>query len=271
MMVLTFSPALNSCLVCCITSQLSHAAQRCNTFLRSCAEIWVLPVLPSIPRNSCHFAKSFKTVPKAPLTNGITTTSTWCIRYSWYCWLFQALVNSGWLVLLSGMHLSVTIVLSHTGFTWSFSITCRGLSSCHFSPHLRLDFIISSQWTLNSTLSCRFLYSFRAKLEHPLTICNTCTLRAFSSQSTQRRVTSLVAVKHLTELVLRACLWVAQIIPFQSYLQDSSTAISSISQINVPCKSLSFPISNLRFLQPFRILLWTLCHPNNCFLLPSSL
>lgn len=166
MMVLTFSPALNSCLVCCITSQLSHAAQRCNTFLRSCAEIWVLPVLPSIPRNSCHFAKSFKTVPKAPLTNGITTTSTWCIRYSWYCWLFQALVNSGWLVLLSGMHLSVTIVLSHTGFTWSFSITCRGLSSCHFSPHLRLDFIISSQWTLNSTLSCRFLYSFRAKLEH---------------------------------------------------------------------------------------------------------
>lgn len=177
------------------------------------------------------------------------------------------------------MHLSVTIVLSHTGFTWSFSITCRGLSSCHFSPHLTLDFIISSQWTLNSTLSCRFLYSFRAKLEQPLTICNTCILRAFSSQSTQRRVTSLVAVKHLTELVLRACSWVTQIIPsafffkypFRSYLQDSSTAISSISHINVPCKSLSFPISNLRFLQPFGILLWTLCHPNNCFLLPSSL
>ena len=85
MMMMRISPALNSCLVFYITSQLPPPAQRCNIFLSIRAvsnKDDMHPVISSIPRYSCHFAQSLETVLRAPLTNGTTTTSTWCILHS---------------------------------------------------------------------------------------------------------------------------------------------------------------------------------------------
>ena len=98
-----FSSAFNSCWVLYVMSQLLAAAQRCSNFVRiilllcdvpNKAIIWALPVIFSIPRYSCHFAKAFETVPRAPITNGTTTTSTWCIHptskaNSWYRSIFK--------------------------------------------------------------------------------------------------------------------------------------------------------------------------------------
>ena len=42
------------------------------------ADIWALPTISGIPKYSCHFAKSYETVPRAAMTSGTTITSTWC-------------------------------------------------------------------------------------------------------------------------------------------------------------------------------------------------
>ena len=97
------------------------------------------------------------------------------------CLSFRARVISG---LLCCMRLSVIFVLSHISFTWSFSITGRGWCSYHFSPLSRPYLLLNSQWTLNSNLSWRVLYSLCANLVHPLPVCH--TLSRHSLQSAQR-------------------------------------------------------------------------------------
>ena len=91
-----------------------------------------------------------------------STISHWCLS-------FKAIVMSG---LLCGTRLSVTIVLSHASFTWSFAIAaeaCAHTISLHIQGHI--SYSIRSG-PLNATLSCRLLYSFCAILEQPLTMCH---------------------------------------------------------------------------------------------------
>ena len=146
--------------------------------------------MSGIPRYSCHFLFS-----SAPITNGTTMYPFYFKAKSWYRSIFQALVvtifrssstatstithcclsfrtsvTSG---LLCGTRLSVMIVLSHISFTCSFSITGIGWCSYHLSPHSRPYLLLSSQWTLNATLSGRFLYSLCASLGKPLAMCHT--------------------------------------------------------------------------------------------------
>ena len=158
------SPALKSCRY--TTSCLYHSSLPKLRVAKPFWEYALFPTRPtsSIPRYSCHFAKFFETVLRAPITNGTSTTCNWCIHRtskatSWYYLIFQASVvtifpSSGtaastcsqWCFsfktivtssLLCGTHLSVIIVLSHARFTWSFSIAGIGLNSYHFSPHSR--------------------------------------------------------------------------------------------------------------------------------------
>ena len=96
----------------------------------------------------------------------------------------------------------------------------------------------------------------------------------------------VLSMWHLTELVLKACSCAAQINPsvyffksdpLRSHFQYSSTAISSVSLTNTPCKGLpslpGLPVSSwvpsLR--TTFLIILQRLCHLNDHFLLPGSL
>ena len=57
------------------SSEMQHLSE--NMCCYNKADIWVHPVIFDIPRFSCHFTKSFKSVLRAPITSGTTTTSTW--------------------------------------------------------------------------------------------------------------------------------------------------------------------------------------------------
>ena len=104
-----FSPALNSFWVFCITSQLPPAAQICNSFLGMCAVPNKLYTV-HLGTPAILIAKSFETVPRAPITSktGTITTSSWCIRHtleanSLSCAIF---------------HVSVIVILRSSGYSY---------------------------------------------------------------------------------------------------------------------------------------------------------
>ena len=108
----------------------------------------VLHNLPSLSRHNNRVS----------IGTATSALSYWCLSFKEKIVMFSLLC--------------VTITLSHTSFTWSFSIAGKGLCSYHFSPHSRSYFSLNSPLILNAVLSWRFLYSFCAKLAQPLTMCH---------------------------------------------------------------------------------------------------
>ena len=154
--------------------------------------VWVVSTRPLISESSSHFTTPLWTVPRAPMTIGITVTFTFhrffnSLARSWYLsflllsfnftqWSARTKKSTIWQVLFLSLLLLGLVIWLRLGDPFvsqnlrslcvSFSRIQNGSWKYHLFVWSNLYFLHSSQWITFPTHSCLILYSFCASLLH---------------------------------------------------------------------------------------------------------